>query len=85
MENTSPIFHPYLYLAKEIYAAMLGVTVPEDADELAIRETPFYQTTVTWWSCLELKYIKGYRYIAKAKIFFNVTNCTQQQPHIGRM
>jgi len=42
MENTSPIFPPNLYLAKEIYAVMLGVIVPEDADERAIRETPFF-------------------------------------------
>jgi len=57
IENT--IFHPYLYLAKETYAVMLGIIVPEDADERAIRETPFFQTTVTWWSWLELKYSKG--------------------------
>jgi len=37
---------------------MLGVIVQEDADERATRETPSYQTTVTWWSCLELKYSK---------------------------
>jgi len=59
VEKTSLIFHPYFYLAKEIYAAMLGVIVPEDADEHVIREHPFYQTTVTWWSWLELKYSKG--------------------------
>jgi len=61
IEKTSPMFHPYLHIAKELYAAMLGVIVPEDADERVIREHPFFTMSVSWWSCFELKYSKELR------------------------